>query len=947
MSGENMPQLSREQRELIDHLCSSALELDPDRRFAHVRDGAGGDEAVEREVLSLLDLVEQGDSDEFLATPILEGWTDTAGEAGDAALAARALLGGTPPERVGHYTIIREIGHGGMGTVYEAEQENPRRKVALKMLRGGLATRESLRRFELEIRLLARLQHPGIGQIYEAGTTSIGNDSVPYFAMEYVRGEPLHLYAGRQTLPVEDRLRLVAYICDAVQYAHQNGVLHRDLKPANILVDAQGKPKVLDFGVGRLLTEDDQPLTIQTAQGEIVGTLPYMSPEQVGGRSMQLDTRSDVYALGVILYELLGERLPNPTSGLSIAEAARAIQQEDAPRLGLIRAEFRGDVETIVAKALEKEPDRRYRSAAELADDIRRHLQHQPVEARPRSASYQLRVFARRNRGLVVGATIAFAALLVGLVVSLALLYDTERARVEAEQRHREARAINDFLNKDILSAADPEVFPQSDEITVREVLDRAAGSIAGRFGDEPMVEASIRRTIGVTYRKLGHLDLAVHHLERALELQRPLGDDHEDTIALFSELGWAYVLRRDDDKAGTVLEDAFERAERVLGHLDELTLSIRNNLATALENLGRIEEAEEHFEICLRDMPVALGQGSWQQVTVMGNLAGLYSRSGRLGEALRVSEDALVLSREHLGRDHVRTLAVNNSLGSLYVKRGDYKGALPIFEETLRLRETILGDENPATLTSMNNLAFLYKRVGRFDDAYALNKKTFEARKRVLGERHPQTLISLNNVAADCVQRGDLSEAVQRHRLALEIRTEELGTEHADTLVSRTNLAQCLRKLGRLPEAESLYRETHAIQSRTIGATHPNTLATLNGIADTLLEQGRGPESLATFESLFEHIDGGAEVDPVLVARYRTGLGRSLAQLGRYEEAEAELRPAHSFLEEKLGAGHPLTLGAVRAATELFEAWNRAAPDPTRAERASQWRFRAEKSSR
>jgi TolB-like protein/predicted Ser/Thr protein kinase len=321
------------------------------------------------------------------------------------------------PGAIGHYRIIRLLGEGGMGAVYEAEQETPRRTIALKIIKPGFGSAEFLRRFEQEAQAMGRLQHPGIAQIYEAGTADTGWGVQPYFAMEFIRGKTLLEYAHDQHLTTHQRLDLVARVCEAVHHAHQRGLIHRDLKPANILVDETGQPKILDFGVARV-TDSDMQATRQTDVGQLVGTLAYMSPEQVLADPLQLDTRSDVYALGVILYELLAGDLPYNISSAKLHDAIQTIRDTDPAPLSSIQRFYRGDIETIVAKALEKDKDRRYASAADLAEDIRRHLANRPIMARPPSASYQLQKFCRRHKAGVIGTAAALALAASSAVVT-------------------------------------------------------------------------------------------------------------------------------------------------------------------------------------------------------------------------------------------------------------------------------------------------------------------------------------------------------------------------------------------------------------------------------------------------------------------------------------------------------------------------------------------------
>ncbi|HEY7426645.1 MAG TPA: serine/threonine-protein kinase, partial [Gemmataceae bacterium] len=406
-----------QQRTLLDAACSG----DPDLRAA-----------VEKLLANDVRLREDEAAAGFLNSPLVrssQGPTHVADP-------SVPVVGPTLPSRIGRYRVLRLLGEGGMGTVYEAEQDNPRRSVALKVIRPGLVSPALLKRFAHEVQFLGRLHHPGIAQIYEAGLAENGR---PFFALEFIAGLPLNEYVRRHQLDSAARLVLAARVCDAVQHAHDQGVIHRDLKPGNILVDETGQPKVLDFGVARATDADVRTTTARTEAGQLLGTLSYMSPEQVAGDPAALDGRSDVYALGVILFELLSDRMPYHLEHLPLPEAARVILEREPSRLGSIHAAFRGDVETIVGKALAKDRTRRYVSARELASDIRRYLSNQPILARPPSALYQLRKFARRNKALVGGVAGAFAALLVGTIVSILFAVRAEQNARRANEKEREA----------------------------------------------------------------------------------------------------------------------------------------------------------------------------------------------------------------------------------------------------------------------------------------------------------------------------------------------------------------------------------------------------------------------------------------------------------------------------------------------------------------------------
>ena len=524
-------------------------------------------------------------------TTFHSGVTDPAGT-GIGAADARRL-----PVTVGHYRIVRILGEGGMGTVYEAEQEHPRRTVALKVIKPGWASPELLRRFELESHALGRLQHPGIAQIYEAATADSGSGPQPYFAMEFIRGDSLRVHAASRRLNTRERLALIVKVCDAVQHAHQRGIIHRDLKPGNILVDESGQPKILDFGVARV-TDSDAYATRQTDVGQLVGTLAYMSPEQVSADPLALDVRSDVYALGVILYELLAGQLPYAI-GRQLHEVTRAIREEDPARLSSISRVYRGDIETIVAKALEKEKTRRYGSAADLASDIGRHLRDEPIAARPPSTVYQLRKFARRHQALVWGIAAVFVVLVAGIIASTWQAARATRAEQAAKAEAATATAINDFLLNDLLSQAAAQSQARADvtpdpDLKVRTALDRAATRIEGKFDTQPVVAASIHMTIGNAYRELGLLTEAEQHHTRAVDLRRRvLGEEHADTLSGDNNLGQLHREQGKYAEAEHVLTRTLQVRQRVLGEEHPETLITMANLGLVLHEQGKYAEAE------------------------------------------------------------------------------------------------------------------------------------------------------------------------------------------------------------------------------------------------------------------------------------------------------------------------------------------------------------------
>jgi Tfp pilus assembly protein PilF len=656
-----------------------------------------------------------------------------------------------------------------MGAVYEAEQEFPHRTVALKVIRAGYATGEMLRRFENEAQALGRLQHPAIAQIYDAGSAETAFGHQPYFAMELVHGQSLLAYCDTHRLNLRQRLELMANICDAVQHAHQRALIHRDLKPANILVDESGQPHILDFGVARL-TDSDTYATLQTHVGEIVGTLAYMSPEQVLGDPAEIDTRSDVYALGMILYELVAGKRPYAI-GRQLTEAVRTIREEEPPALRSVNRTYRGDVDTIVGKALEKDKARRYASAAELAADLRRHLRDEPITARPPSASYLLRKFARRNKALVMGVAAVFVVLVLGVVASTWEAAQAWRAEAEARQQSAIADAVNDFLQNDLLAQASARnqsgpTTPDPD-LKVRTALDRAAVRIESKFNNQPEVEAAIRETLGNTYAELAQYAESRKQLERALDLQRRVwGPENPRTLNTLNHLGRTAWHQGKYPEAETLLGQALDIERRVLGPQHAETLSCMNNLGNVYRAQGKGAQAEA-----------------------------LYS-------------ETLEIRRRVLGPEHPDTLISMNNLANVDWSQGKYGQAEALYSQTLEIQRRVLGPEHPDTLLSMGNLADTYAKEGKYAQAEALFSQTREISRRVLGPEHPETLAFLADFASMYQRQGEYALAETLAAQVLAGRRRALGSEHPDAMPSAPDLALAYVSQGKFAESERLARE-------------------------------------------------------------------------------------------------------------------------------------------
>jgi tetratricopeptide (TPR) repeat protein len=555
-----------------------------------------------------------------------------------------------------------------MGVVYEALQDEPRRTVAVKVMKDSIGGDEALQRFRYEAQLLARLRHPGIAQVYEAGTHDVGTGSLPYFAMEYIpNAKPITEYASAKKLTSRERLELFANACDAVHHGHQRGVVHRDLKPSNILVDSHGQPRVIDFGVAR--ATDSDMATVQTQVGQLIGSLQYMSPEQFDADPNDIDTRSDVYALGVIFYELMSGGLPYDVSSTTIVEAANMVREYRPPKLGQSHASLRGDVETIALKALEKDRDHRYQSAFGLASDIRRYLDGQAISARPPSVTYQMRVFARRNKALIGSSAVVVVALLAATVVSTTAWVKAERERERAEAQTERTLAAVEFL-KGMVSSAVPSEYGEN--ITLRNVLDKASDGCSIAFRDDPATEAEIREAVGWGYLPVFEMQKSVAQFKESLELRRSaFGNNHAATIKSLAALSRMYsILGRLDDQQG-VLEEIIEAETALYGFDHQETLGTRSDLALVLAENGHVDEARDMANDVLDVRRREMGEDARWTVEARIILALISLWDGEYDEAEKASRETYETCVRVFGEDDQTTREARSQLGAILVARG------------------------------------------------------------------------------------------------------------------------------------------------------------------------------------------------------------------------------------------------------------------------------------
>lgn len=812
----------------------------------------------------------------------------------------------------GRYQVESLLGEGGFGTVYRAAQIKPvRRHVALKVIKLGMDTRRILARFEAERQTLAMMNHPGIAKFLDAGTTASGRS---FFVMELVEGRPITSYCDERHVDTRSRLELFGRVCDAIRHAHQKGVLHRDIKPSNVLVtiqDGRPSPVVIDFGIARALDDDSGAMSLVTEHGQIIGTPEYMSPEQAEG-SRDIDTRTDVYSLGVLLYELLTGSTPferSSRTGSSLAEWQRLIRELDPPtpstrvrksgERGAMAAKGRasdqaalsrmlqGDLDWIVMKAIEKDRSLRYESVDALAADLNRYLSDEPVLARPQSAVYRFKKFARRNRA-ALGAALGMLLLLVGGVVGTSVgmvralaARDREAAeRRRADEKAAIATAVTNFLNEDLLSALRPD--EQGKDVTMRQVLDEATRRLEGRFPNQPEVEASVRVTIGGSFMHLGVLDAAEKQFTKAHELRkRAVGEKHADTMEAVHYLAKVHNLQGRYAESEAALLALLEHERDLNGPECPNCLNILGELANVLRRQGRLAESEQVFRELLDIRRRVSGEEHEDTLLTYTNLAALLRTTGQLDEAASMIERTLELQRKKLGPQHTHTMFTLGSLAVLNMQRGQLDASEALFDELLPAMKQVLGEEHPYTLFASGDLALLYVRQERLSDAEALYTSALDGLSRVLGAEHPETLITM----------------------------EHLGEVY---------LAQ-----DRLDEARSLLSRVVHASRRIHGHDHPYTAASALKLAKALEQATCIEEAESELSGL---VDGARRTRHARLTEFLEAHGRVLTRMGRYETAEAALLQLADARARSTAPGAADRWRAACAAlVDLYESWDRA----------------------
>jgi non-specific serine/threonine protein kinase/serine/threonine-protein kinase len=800
--------------------------------------------------------------------------------------------GASPSTVIGSYHLFQKIAEGGMGEVWLAEQKHPvRRRVALKLIKAGLDSREIALRFESERQALALMDHPAIAKVYEAGSTAQGT---PYFAMEYVPGVPISAFCDNHKLSTRQRLELFVRVCEGVQHAHQKAIIHRDLKPSNILVsevDGRPAPKIIDFGVAKALSQRLTDETMFTRVGSIVGTPEFMSPEQAASGGEDIDTRTDVYSLGVILYELLAGARPIDLASSSYFEFVRKLREEDTPKpstklrsggplseeaatnrgtqWAILAKELRGDLDCIVLKCLEKDRRRRYGSPSELSADIGRYLEDLPVLAAPPSARYRLQKFAQRNRGVLAAVCGLLLILLAGTAVSL---YQAVRARTaehaallqrdRADSEAATAEAVSDFLRSDLLSQAgvdqqtNPNAAPDPD-VKVRTLVDRAAAGVAKKFGGKPLVEADLRQTLGETYLSLGLVKEATAQFQQSYEIN-----------------------------------------SRSRGPLAKQTIEALQGIGGVEFNVGKYEDATRHTELAFESSRRAFGAEAPLTVQLSQSLAVDYMELGQNAKAETLLKKALQLQLKSDGYDSASTLDTSDSLAFLYMKEGRNEEARKLLERGLEGYRKVYGPDHPNTQREIFGLTRLAYNTGDYQEAEQLCMQVLDSNRRLLGPMHFKTLAAARMLAQTYEAEGKLQKADALMADTLRKLIVSVGNESAETLYDRQEMARIYETEGAYSKAESLLRDAEASADRVYGSSHADAILAKQLLGADLLRQRRCEEAAGYLEEANRRWQKSSSES---WHRFETQslLGAALACEHKYSEAEPLLLSGYQGLKQ------------------------------------------------
>jgi eukaryotic-like serine/threonine-protein kinase len=840
----------------------------------------------------------------------------------------------------GRYTLQEKIGDGGMGEVWVAKQTEPvKRTVALKLIKTGMDSRAVLQRFEQERQALALMDHPNIAKVLDGGLTPTGQ---PFFVMELVNGLSLSKFCDDARLTTKDRLELFVPICQAVQHAHQKGIVHRDLKPANILVtivDGKPVPKVIDFGVAKAIAGKLTDESMSTQFGAVIGTLEYMSPEQAGFSGIDVDTRADIYSLGVILYELLSGLRPFDPARLRnapLTEMIRIIREEDPskpstrlstddslPSMAALRqteprklmAILRGELDWVVMKCLEKRRERRYETANGLARDIQRYLADETVEARPPSAAYRVRKFLKRNKGPVVAASLLLLALLLGIAGTTIGFIQAEKARDAAAKRERGERLAKQEAQQERDKAREAEQAERKTRESESEQR-KYAQAIAEFVRDDFLALTSVEgqyRFGGATDQGLSKDTTLRQLLDRAAG---KLSERKDIDPLIESELNWIigvnYRAVGDAKRALPYLERCVAIRQSTLGPDAEPTLNAQNSLAVAYRAAGDLQRALPLSEKTLAREKNSLGPNHPSTLNGMSNLAWAYQSNGQMDKAMPLLEETLKLRKAELGPDNPDTLTSMNDLASGYRDTGELEKAIALFEETVRQTKAKLGPDHPKTLVSTNNLAEAYQTAGKIDMALPLYEETLRIKMAKFGPDSPNTLRTKGNLASAYLDAHRFDKALPLCEETLKQSTEKLGRDHPETLTTMNNLALGFRSVRQFDKALRLYDEAMRLTNARFGPDHARTLTAASNLASAFMDMGQPDKAFPLFEETLRIRRANLGPNHADTLNTIEGLAWANWKAKRFDKSVPLYEDLLKRQQGNLGRGHPDTQRAV-----------------------------------
>lgn len=889
----------------VNDILRRVLDTDHSERESVIKASCEGDPDLEREVRRLLAL--SSESTEALFAHL---GADAAASANAPHDEAPSLVGKVLNDT---YEIRSEIGRGGMGVVLEAYHRPLRRIVAMKLLSRSLATPEMIRRFQHEASILAMLQDPRIAKVFEFGVWDTETGRYPFFAMERIEGLPLTEYIERNTPTLDRTIALLSEICEAAHHAHQHGVIHRDLKPANILVDANGRPHLLDFGIARLLQSEHENASVLTLAGEILGTLSYISPEQLSEQRDQLTIGADVYSLGVLCYEAIAGRLPIDCRDLSVFEAADRIRNQEPPPLSQGKKPLPEDLSTIVRKALEKRPGDRYTSAHELAADLRRFLRDEPVHACPPSRIYQIRKFARRYRATVTAAAMIVTLLIVGLVMTSVLYLRADRAlTAEAEQRRlaeiseRQAVEAVSRAEREAQRARDAEAEAEQTAEELRQVVAFQQSQLADT---EPLL-------MGIELRERLFATQQAALQVRGLD-DEAIAADMQKLDEMLAGVNFSSIALETLDEV--VFARALETIEEQFGDQPRVKAQLLQTVAETLRMLGLLDRALEPQMQTVEIHRRAFGDEHPETLTAINSMTVLLVDLGRYDDARPLYDEVIASRRRVLGEDHPLTLESLINLGVLIHRQGRYDEAEELQRDALTGLRRVLGDDDPSTLNVMNNLAAVLSDRGKIDEAEQLYRKAWETCRRALGDEHPTTILSLNNLGYIVQKQGRFEEALSLARDAMKNFRRVFGDSHPETLSTINNVGLYYEQLGQYDQAERYYREAYETRQRVLGLHHPDTITSMNSLGVLFFNQQKFEEAETYMRRTLEgyrRLYGDDHRRTLLAV---DNLGGLLRGIGRLEEAEPYLTESLAGFRRQLGDDHLDTLISMHNTASLM----------------------------